>query len=93
MKTGAQLIAEERWNHVEKGWTPDHDDEHADAALAIRGAELAVDGTDAYVGQPDGHDPWGLVKKHRPDRVRQLTIAGALIAAEIDRLQREGEAR
>ena len=49
------------------------------AGLAI-GSTIKVE-----VGEhvPDG---WGLVTKHRGDRVRQLTIAGALIAAEIDRL-------
>lgn len=28
---------------------------------------------------------WALVEKTRGDRVRQLVVAGALIAAEIDR--------
>ena len=36
-------------------------------------------------------DCWGLVRKHRHDRERQLVIAGALIAAEIDRLLRMKE--
>lgn len=101
---GHELIAAERERQVaEEGWTPEHDDEHSDAALAVVAASLAVDGTDAEVHDPigrgtDGHenrlgveqmgDCWGLVRKHRDDRVRQLTIAGALIAAEIDREQR-----
>ena len=34
-KTGAELIAAERQRQVEQeGWTPEHDDEHADGALA-----------------------------------------------------------
>ena len=37
--------------------------------------------------------PWDEDKRNKHDRLRQLVIAGALIAAEIDRLQRLGEVR
>lgn len=90
---GAQLIAAERQRQIEQeGWTPEHDDMHTHATLARVAAELAVDGTDARVEDPHhDSDPWGLVTKHRTNRRRQLAIAGALIAAEIDRLQRKTE--
>jgi hypothetical protein len=92
---GAGRIACERVRQKQK-WRDVHDDEHDRADLAIVAAQIAVHETDASVecpadlweGLDDHSDPWGLIAKHRYDRVRQLTIAGALIAAEIDRLQR-----
>ena len=96
---GADLIAGERRRQVEEeGWTPEHDDRHTDRDLAVVAAALAIDGTDYFIEARDdggvlcagGSDRWGLVAKfgycgERPDRIRALTIAGALIAAEIDR--------
>jgi len=93
--TGADLIAQERATHTsQRDWTPCHDDAHTDGALAKVAAALAVDGTDASVDDPCYEpDHWGLVAKHgyrgtHPDRIRSLVIAGALIAAEIDRVLR-----
>ena len=81
---GAELIAAERLRHTEvEGWTPEHDDEHTDGELASAAA--------AYIF-PDGHDhfwPWDESWwKPSDDPIRNLAKAGALIAAEIDRLQR-----
>ena len=91
--TGVELIAAERRRQVEEeGWTPEHDATHDCGELAIAAAELAVDGTDAEVDSRDfDADMWRLVAKHgcngtAPDNIRALVIAGALIAAEIDRL-------
>ena len=86
---GAALIAEERARQIgAEGWSAEHDDEqHWHGELALRAAELAVIGTGEEV-TTSVRDEWGLVAKHRGERVRQLTIAGALIAAEIDRLLR-----
>jgi hypothetical protein len=101
MKTGAELIADERRRQIEEeGWTVEHDSQHEYGTLAVIAASLACDGTDAEVHDPfergnpcaenDG-DCWGLIKKHGHksgnNRIKCLTIAGALIAAEIDRLQ------
>lgn len=84
---GTTLIAQERARQIrEEGWTRAHDDGHGHGELAIVAAELALSGTGvSYQGDVDA-DRWGLVLKHANNRVRQLTIAGALIAAEIDRL-------
>jgi hypothetical protein len=101
---GTDLIAAERARQIAKeGYDAAHDDTHTHGELAIAGAILAVDGTDAKVEDPDGFDtegdPWGHLAKHSyrvagSSRVRTLTIAGALIAAEIDRLLRtEGHAQ
>jgi hypothetical protein len=93
-QTGAGLIVEERRRQVEKeGYTAEHDDQHKYGWLAINGAILALSHTDAYVRHPDFEhnekiDPWGLVGKHGSNTIRALTIAGSLLAAEIDRLRR-----
>jgi hypothetical protein len=83
------VLAERQRQVSAEGWTTEHDDEHTLGELAIAAACLAVHGTDAQVfddGSPC--DVWGLAKKHAADRRRQLVIAGALILAEIERLDR-----
>jgi hypothetical protein len=59
--------------------------------MAITAACYAANGTDAEV-TVHGEDafPWGSCddKRAKHSRLRQLAIAGALIAAEIDRLSR-----
>jgi hypothetical protein len=86
--TGAELIAAERQRQQEEeGWTPEHDAEHTYAQLrraAVCYANYA--GHWRRPGVPDGwpwHERWW---KPSTDPVRDLTKAGALIAAEIDRL-------
>lgn len=98
MSDGAKLIAAERLRQVQgEGWTPEHDDEHTDGSLAIVAACLAADGTDAVVlvGGEVEENPWGLIAKHGykagGNEVHKLAIAGALIAAEIDRRLRAQE--
>lgn len=83
MKTGAELIADERSTHEAKGWTAEHDDQHTDLDMPPVAIHLILDHADPL------HD-WGLVEKTKREggRIRQLVVAGALIAAEIDRLQR-----
>lgn len=90
MKTGIELIAEERQRQIEK-FGAAHDDIHKYGELAKQAAVLAVLHTDTYVVDPDGafgsgDDPWQLEEKHQNDTIMCLVIAGALIAAEIDRL-------
>lgn len=96
MKTGAELISDERARQPGLGFDAEHDSQHDDGVLAVIAAIMATDGTDAHLVDPldrviwEGgicDDPWELTSKHRKDRVRQLAIAGALIAAEIDRIQ------
>ena len=98
--TGIELIAAERQRQIEvKNWTAEHDDEHTDGSLAVVAAIVAVSGTDAWVNDPlerclvdsDGRliDCWGIIPKWSGDAKQRLAIAGALIAAEIDRLQRQ----
>lgn len=91
---GVKRIAAERQRQIEKeGWTPEHDDDHEHGELAVAAAWYAVHGTDAIIEYP--HDapegsgwPWGAQWCKPEDTVRNLERAGALIAAEIDRLLR-----
>lgn len=93
MKTGIELIAEERARQIsQEGWTLEHDDQHINHELAMNAADCLLSGTDCSMEdwRPEGRPCWNLAQKHKGDRQRQLAIAGALIAAEIDRLQRRG---
>lgn len=98
MKTGIELIAEERQRQIEvEGWTPEHDKQHFDGQLANAAAVYAID--------PMGGDASSIIKTLWPwemdwlkiscnentsdnpqGRIRDLQKAGALIAAEIDRI-------
>lgn len=97
--TGVELIAAERARQVEKeGWTPEHDDQHGNEDLALAACYYALpaplhisDGRGGYVIEPDDLFPceWSEAwMKRSGDTIRNLVKAGALIAAEIDRLQR-----
>lgn len=90
---GAALIAAERRRQVEvEGWTAEHDDDVGRHGKLARAA--AVYATPLPDRDPDFVQqfwPWEQPSFYKPtplDRVRELTKAGALIAAEIDRLQR-----
>lgn len=101
--TGIELIAAERERQVKVcGWSAEHDDDRNDTeALAACAAILAAGDIRylriGFVGF-EAYPEWIVERiahirsKYPGDRVRQLTIAGALIAAEIDRIQRADEA-
>ena len=98
MKTGIQLITAERKRQVvEERWSGEHDDKHrrkemAKAAASYLAAHTDPDKSVRQQSQADFcHDwPWAA-KWWKPsdDPVRNLVKAGALIAAEIDRLERK----
>ncbi len=97
-KTGIELIAEERARQIEvEGYTIEGDNNHDKGQMAKAAASYAL--AEDY----RKHIPEEIVKKDPPffwpwsdqfwkptseDRIRELAKAGALIAAEIDRLQR-----
>ena len=93
-KTGIELIAAERERQVsQEGWTPEHDDAHTDQNLARAAACYAYPGRLGLIsvdGQTTTAWPWRAQddKRARFSRIRCLVVAGALIAAEIDRLNR-----
>jgi len=91
---GADLIAAERQRQIEaEGWTPEHDAEHDRDDLACAAACYATPPhLRPFSGEPPGGParwPWErrFWKPTPDDRVRELVKAGALIAAEIDRLR------
>lgn len=102
-KSGIELIAEERRRQVEiEGWTSEHDDQHRECELAgaaisyasVAHSQALVGGSGESYG-PSDEWTWDIAQwKPSNDPVRNLTKAGALIAAEIDRLLRaESEKR
>lgn len=94
MKTGIELISEERKRQIdEEGYTLAHDkEENVLSQLAFAAA--------AYACPPEANKAKGFKRTHlfpwdsrawKPsdNRIVELTKAGALIAAEIDRLQNQ----
>lgn len=91
-KSGIVLISEERAEQVKKhGYDLNHDNLHNLGQLRKMAAILCCVDTDARVVSPDdfqsGEDIWGLESKLNSDIIHRLKVAGALIAAEIDRIQ------
>jgi hypothetical protein len=85
---GAGMIAAERERQVTgEGWTTDHDDEHADESMVAAALMYASEGTH-YEASIEGIWPWDDKWWKPTDKIRNLVKAGALIAAEIDRLKR-----
>lgn len=115
MKTGIELIAEERQRQIEiEKWDEAHDEDHTAMQLSsAAGCYIAsahkkyfdreTHGNESgkysrfqvydedYPQRPKWVDgwPWNdeFDKREKHDVLRSLVIAGALIAAEIDRLQ------
>lgn len=87
MKTGIELIAEERREQIEKhGYDVRHDLDHESDGELIMAAQASILGNGAAF--PAGWE-LSVVQKICDKPVKErLIIAGALIAAEIDRLQR-----
>jgi hypothetical protein len=93
LKDGATLITEERLRQIEvEGWTPEHDSDkdHSKGQLALAGAVYARHYAIPNITNVEVLWPWDMIwwKPTPNDPIRQLVKAGALIAAEIDRLQR-----
>lgn len=99
---GADMIRAERARQMEReGWSAEHDDSHrsgelCDAAIsyARAAAKQARGESHAYLLEmaSAGAVPWPWEDgwwKPDADQIRNLVKAGALIAAEIDRLHRE----
>lgn len=97
MKTGIELIAEERKRQIEtKGYTLEQDDGYEDGQL-FHAVESYMEAS-TWNGEPNFTRkdldscqwPWdqGFNPGNPVDAVLCLTKAGALIAAEIDRIQR-----
>jgi len=85
--TGVELIAAERQRQMDhEGWSPYHDDTHTRGQLARAAARYAIQHTNVSVTTIRW--PWAWAWWKPKDPIRNLVRAGALIAAEIDRIQR-----
>lgn len=94
---GIERIADERQRQIDvEGWTPEHDDQYIRGELACAAAcyadyaVLQTKGGRAYFPDvPPAFWPWAKESwKPSYSPMRNLEKAGALIAAEIDRLER-----
>jgi hypothetical protein len=87
---GAVLIALERARQrYEEGYTAAHDDAHSVGDL-LAAAHCYLDPSEHWHDGMSGRWPWDRDSwKPSKDPIRNLVKAGALIAAEIDRLLRE----
>lgn len=90
--SGIELIAAERQRQIsQEGWTPEHDDQHANGELALAAACYAIPSHrriwDELISKLW---PWALKwwKPTPEDRKRELVKSCALILAEIDRIDR-----
>ncbi|EFO30152.1 GP46 [Roseibium sp. TrichSKD4] len=102
MKTGIERIATERQRQIEgEGWSAEHDDDHTHGELAAAAAcyanplHIRITGTGVCYSESANNIPigwpinWGCYYWNpSTDPIRNLEKAGALIAAEIDRLLR-----
>lgn len=99
--TGTELIIQERQRQIrQEGWAPEHDAQHQDSELAFAACYYAMPcmllrrcgneescpvHPDEFFTETGWDKKWA--KRGEKSRIRQLVVAGALIAAEIDRLQ------
>jgi hypothetical protein len=103
-KTGIEIIAAERRRQIDvKGYTPEHDDVHELGELGLAAALYALP-YDVFVGGEKLIKQDDFISLHialetgcgfyvdpEPDKIKRLAKAGALIAAEIDRVNRAAE--
>jgi hypothetical protein len=89
MKTGIELISEEREEQLTKhGKTARHDDSHENEDL-LKAAKYAIEPCEQYFKEMDIGWSHFAAKIDAKTPIERLKVAGALIAAEIDRLLRE----
>ena len=101
-ETGVALITAERARQItEEKWSPNHDDtSHADGSLTLAAVSYTLSSQRDKDFRIEGLSVGQLIERFWPmdvewfkpgDPIRDLTKAGALIAAEIDRLQRRAK--
>ena len=90
------LIAAERARQIsQEGWTPEHDDKYVTGQLASAAESYVGYVAMVQMGQDDGEEgppftwPWDDEWWKPTTPLRNLVKAGALIVAEIERLQRK----
>lgn len=87
----ADVAAERRRQIEAEGWTPEHDDEHGAGELAAAAAAYAFSAATEgryLAADPLGFWPWDTSWWKPRGARRDLVRAGALIVAEIERIDR-----
>lgn len=94
LSTAAQDVLAERNRQITaEGWTPAHDDEHTFGSLASAAGCYAMYTLAYPAGDPHPNWPWDRAWwKPSQDNRRNLVKAGALILAEVERLDRAAAA-
>lgn len=91
--TGVELIAKERQEQTEKHeWTAKHDDSYQERELAHAARTIILYADTPSFEVPREGWPWSRAWWHRiqnHSEIERLAIAGALVAAELDRLLRQ----
>jgi hypothetical protein len=93
-QAATDVLAERGRQIAEEGWTADHDDEHSNGSIAVAAAcyATAEHMREIYGSDIDIHGwwPWAAQwwKPSPANPRRELVKAGALILAEIERLDR-----
>jgi hypothetical protein len=96
------VLAERRRQMEVEGWTPEHDDGHADGSIGLAAACYAISGStrESERGKSDNllaaiqfiwPRSWQWSWWKPKDRRRDLVRAAALIIAEIERLDRSSQ--
>ncbi|HFI5640650.1 TPA: hypothetical protein ACGQVP_001654 [Raoultella planticola] len=90
----ADVLAERQRQVTAEGWTPGHDDEYEHGELADAAGCYALS-SDLFdcAGEPPRPWPWPDEWWKPTSRRRDLVKAGALILAEIERIDRAGSGR
>lgn len=86
------IIAERQRQISEEGWTPEHDDEHTNSELADAAATYAYYANDRRLTPPNMW-PWSSEWWKQTTPRQNLVKAGALILAEIERMDRTAPAQ
>jgi len=86
-QAATDVLAERHRQATAEGWTPGHDDRHAFGELAEAAAAYASEAAKSHAGLPMCW-PWSASWWKPSTPRRNLVKAGALILAEIERLDR-----
>lgn len=90
------VLTERRRRIEEKGWTPEHDDQHHTGEIALAGAGYAhaaawavMAPSDKQFTDDDRPTPWPDEWEFKPGMPRRMLVkATALMLAEIERIDR-----
>lgn len=99
-RAAREVLAERQRQVTAEGWTEGHDDMHTDGSMAMVAALYAAPRDDLKIASTDDSgvrlaDPWPVRwnaarwdKRKTHARRKRLVIAGALILAELERMDR-----